>query len=133
MATKKITMSNDHKAALAAGRKQSQAVKAYLEALKATKPRRGRKRTTETITSRLAVINNELPEADALQEVLLLQERTNLEAELASMGASVDLSKLEEGFVAVAASYSASKGIDHATWRKVGVQPGVLAKAGIKR
>ena len=126
-------MSDDHKEALAIGRNQSRAVKAYLEALKSSKPKRGRKRSTETITARLEVIGEELVEADALQEVLLLQEQANLERELAAVDASIDLSELEEGFIAVASAYSAAKGIDHATWRKVGVDASVLTKAGIKR
>ena len=43
------------------------------------------------------------------------------------------LSELEAEFIAVAASYSQSKGIDYATWRKVGVAADTLSKAGIKR
>lgn len=134
MATRKTrTMSPEHKEALAAGRSQSRAVKAYLTALENNKPRRGRKRTASSITKRLEKIAEELKTADALQEVLLLQEQTNLERELAALEADVDLSGLEEEFIKVAAAYSQSKGIEYATWRKVGVSPEVLAKAGIKR
>ena len=75
-------MSDQHKEALATGRNQSRAVKAYLAALKSNKPKRGRKRTAESISNRLAKIANELPTADALQEVLLLQEQVDLEKEL---------------------------------------------------
>jgi hypothetical protein len=42
-------MSDEHKAALAEGRNQGRAVRRYLEALDAHKPRRGRKRTTESM------------------------------------------------------------------------------------
>ena len=46
-------MSDDHKAALAQGRHESRVVREYLEALKSTKPKRGRKRTAESIQKRL--------------------------------------------------------------------------------
>lgn len=127
------TMSDEHKAALATGRNQSRAVKAYLAALKANKPKRGRKRTAGSITSQLAKIAEELPTADPLQEVLLLQLQVDLERELRTMSADIDMGDLETEFVAVALGYSASKGIDYATWRKVGVSAETLAKAGIRR
>lgn len=126
-------MSNEHKQALAVGRNQSRAVKAYLDALKSNKPKRGRKRTPDSIQTRLGKIAHELTNADALQEVLLLQEQANLERELATMGTEIDTSQLEGEFISVAAAYSASKGIDYATWRKVGVTAEVLKKAGISR
>lgn len=132
-ASKTKGMSAEHKEALATGRNQSRAVKAYLAALKNNKPKRGRKRTAESINSRLAKIAEELPTADALQEVLLLQEQVDLEKELQTMGNAVDISGLETEFIAVALGYSTSKGIDYATWRKVGVSADVLSKAGIKR
>ena len=50
----KRPMSDDHKAALAAGRNEGRAVRRYLEALEAHKPKRGRKRTPESIQKRLA-------------------------------------------------------------------------------
>lgn len=126
-------MSDDHKAALATGRNQSRAVKAYLAALKANKPKRGRKRTAASITSQLAKIAEELPTADPLQEVLLLQLQVDLEKELKTMNADIDMGDLEAEFITVALGYSVSKGIDYATWRKVGVSADTLAKAGIKR
>jgi hypothetical protein len=42
-------LSEDHKAALAEGRAQGRAVRRYLEALEAHRPRRGRKRTVESM------------------------------------------------------------------------------------
>ena len=101
--TQSREMSDEHKAALATGRAQSRAVKAYLEALKTNKPKRGRKRTTESITKRLEVIADELNSADALQEVLLLQEQTDLQTELESFDQQIDMSALERDFVANAA------------------------------
>ena len=52
MAPRPGQMSDEHKAALAEGRAQGRAVRAYLEALEANKPRRGRKRTVATARAR---------------------------------------------------------------------------------
>ena len=57
----------------------------------------------------------------------------DLNAELEIIGAKVDLTALEAGFVAAAKSYSGRKGISYAAWRAVGVSPGVLKRAGISR
>jgi hypothetical protein len=100
----KATMTNAHKEALAQGRDESRAVREYLEALDQHRPRRGRKRTPDSIT-----------------------------AELGTLGAAVDLSELEKGFVAVAKSYSDRKGISHAAWRELHVPADVLKRAGIVR
>src|SRR5215210_5349048 len=62
---KSRTMSDEHKAALAEGRSQGRAVRRYLEALEANKPKRGRKRTPEGIQRRLAAIEERMASADA--------------------------------------------------------------------
>jgi hypothetical protein len=46
-------MSAGHKQALAVGREDSRAVRQYLEALQSHKPKRGRKRTSESVRARL--------------------------------------------------------------------------------
>ena len=126
-------MSDSHKAALAEGREQGRAVRSYLEALEAHKPKRGRKRTTESVQKRLAAIDEKLAEADALTRLHLVQERMNLESELANGDNTVDMQGLEDDFVAAAAPYGARKGITYAAWRQLGLDPGVLRRAGIKR
>ena len=126
-------MSDSHKAALAEGREQGRAVRRYLEALEAHKPKRGRKRTPESVQKRLAAIDEKLPEADALTRLHLVQERMNLEQELAASDNGVDLQELEDEFVAAAAPYGARKGITYAAWRQLGVDPSVLRRAGIRR
>src|SRR5258708_9774860 len=78
-------MTAEHKAALAKGREQANAVRAYLEALEANRPKRGRKRTPESIERRLAAIDAEYEIAGALKALQLLQERKNLEAELTTL------------------------------------------------
>jgi hypothetical protein len=126
-------VTKEHKAAMATGRAESRAVSNYLEAMAANKPRRGRKRTPESIKNRLEVIEAELDEADMLSRVNLVQERMNLLEELGGMEEKVDLSEFESEFVHVAASYSDRRGITYAAWREIGVTPEVLKKAGIGR
>ena len=132
-ATAKKPMSSEHKAALAEGREQGRAVRAYLEALESNHPKRGRKRTPESIEKRLAVIDGALADADPLKRVQLLQERLDLTDELAKLTDTTDLTMLEAGFVKAAAGYSERKGISYATWREVGVPAATLTAAGIKR
>ena len=126
-------MSDAHKQALAQGRVQGRAVRRYLEALEAHKPKRGRKRTPESINRRLATVEKTMPDADPLTRVQLIQERMDLERELAQATKKVDLSELERGFVKAARRYGERKGISYAAWRAAGVDPAVLRKAGISR
>ena len=79
---KSAGMSDAHKAALAEGRAQGRAVRRYLEALEAHKPKRGRKRTPESMKKRLDRIGAELQTADPLKRLQLRQERLDLESEL---------------------------------------------------
>ena len=129
----KESMSDAHKAALARGRTEGRTVRVYLEALRANKPSRGRKRTPESINKRLAAIDDEFATADAMTELKLIQERRDLSAELATMGDVLDVGSYEEAFVAVAKSYSDRHGISYASWREVGVPAGVLTRAGLSR
>jgi hypothetical protein len=126
-------MSAEHKQALAIGREEGRAVRQYLEALDAHRPRRGRRRAVESIQRRLEQIDRELPGADALTRVHLVQEQMDLQSELESKTETVDLSALEDAFVKAAKGYSQRKGITYTAWREVGVEPSVLARAGIPR
>lgn len=128
------SMSGSHKEALAVGRDQGRAVRRYLEALEANKPRRGRKRTPEGIQKRLAAIDERLATADALSRLHLAQERMDLEAELAAAGnGGVEIEALEAEFIRAAGPYSERKGITYDAWRAAGVQPRVLKAAGVGR
>jgi hypothetical protein len=126
-------MSDEHKAALAEGRNQGRAVRNYLEALEATKPKRGRKRTPDSIKKRLDAIDAAMAGADKLTELKLRQEKVNLERELEAGSVAVDLSALERDFVAVANAYGNRQGITYQVWRETGVPAAVLKKAGIGR
>jgi uncharacterized protein YicC (UPF0701 family) len=131
--TAKRTMSSEHKAALAEGRSEGRAVKNYLEALQQNRPKRGRRRTTDSIKKRLAVIDASFADVSALQQLQMTQERMDLQKELGAMGTTVDLSSLETEFVKTAAGYSQRKGISYAAWRELGVPADVLKKAGVSR
>lgn len=127
-------MSDEHKAALAEGREQGRAVKRYLEALAAQRPRRGRKRSPESISTRMTVIDERLPSAEPLERLHLEQDRADLQQGLDALaGPGEDLATIEGEFVAVAAAYDQRKGISYSTWRTVGVEPRVLREAGIGR
>lgn len=129
----KRAMSAEHKAALAEGREQGRAVRSYLEALEANRPKRGRKRTAETITKRLSRIEHELEGADAVRRLTLVQERLDLQDELETLGQESNLEEVEQAFIEAAAPYGARKGISYAAWREAGVSAAVLRQAGITR
>jgi hypothetical protein len=130
-------MSAAHKAALAAGRDDGRAVKAFLEALEvASAPRpRGRPRTRASVENRLKAIENELKSATALARLHLVQERRDLRAELERLArpTEADMRALRQKFVAVAKRYSERKGISYAAWREVGVDAATLRAARIAR
>jgi hypothetical protein len=126
-------MSSEHKAALAVGRNEGRAVRVYLEALESNRPKRGRKRTAESVTRRLAAVEKQLQTADPLRRLQLVQEQMDLRAELDAMNNKVDLRALEDEFVKAAKGYSRRKRISYAAWRQIGVAPNVLKRAGIGR
>ena len=126
-------MSKAHKKALATGRTEARTVRRYLDALESHGPKRGRKRTPESIERRLAAISQTIEDADPLTVLKLTQERMDLEAELISLDAGEELAALEAEFVAIAASYSDRREISYNAWREVGVPAAVLRQAGIGR
>jgi len=127
-------MSADHKAALALGRDQGRVVRRYLDALETNKPKRGRKRTPESVEKRLLQVKRDIVTADPLTRLTLAQERIDLEREVEDRGeGKVDMTTLEQDFIKAAAEYGRRKGISYAAWREVGVAPSVLKEAGISR
>lgn len=137
-AAKKTGMSDEHKQALAEGRRQAKAVADYLEALKiASAPKkRGRQRTPESIQQRLDAIERELAsDPSPLVEVQLIQERLDLQEELQQKQdqEQIDPDQYLPGFIESAAAYSERKGITYDAWRQLGVAPRVLKEAGVSR
>jgi len=126
-------MTQEHKDALAEGRAQGRAVRGYLEALEAHRPKRGRKRTPESMRARLSTIEASLDAADPMTRLQLVQERLDLAAAITAAETTIDLSALEDGFVTAASGYGERKGISYAAWREVGVPAAILKRAGIGR
>ena len=126
-------VTESHKAAMAQGREEGRVVRDYLQALREMKPKRGRKRTPESVQARLVHVDDALKTADVITELSLIQERADLMAELDGLRNMATLDEYEAPFVEVAAAYSARKGIHYNTWREVGVPSLVLRRAGIGR
>lgn len=120
---------------MAQGRQESAAVRVYLEALRSSKPKRGRKRTRDSVESRLGEVEAQLAAGvSPMDELGLVQERRDLRAELEAFGDDGGgLEAAQAEFVKVAASYSERRGISYASWRDVGVPAAVLREAGVPR
>jgi hypothetical protein len=131
--SKNHVMTAQHKAALAKGREEGLAVRRYLEAIESSRPRRGRRRTSASITKRLEAIEVELATADPLTRLHLIQQKKDLTDELDRTAETEDIGELEKQFVKVAQAYGERKGISYATWRTAGVPASVLQKAGVAR
>lgn len=126
-------MSDEHKAALAAGRAESRAVDDYLSALAEAKPKRGRRRTPESIQKQLTRIEEELPGAKPVRKLHLVQKRLELNEELEALRNPIDPAQFQKEFIRIAKSYSDRQGISYAAWREVGVPDTVLKQAGISK
>lgn len=127
-----MPMSAEHKAALAQGRRESRAIKSYLQALGSRRP--GRPVTAESVQKRITAIDERISaETDPLKQLDLRQERIDAEETLKEVEAKQDIEELESGFIEVAKSYSGRKGISYTAWRQVGVPASVLKQAGIPR
>ena len=113
----------------------NKAVRDYLDALAVSAPKRGRKRTADSVTARISAVGNAMGDASVTKRLGLVQERLDLEAELDTMARadSVDMDELEAAFVKAATSYGGQRGISYAAWREVGVSAATLKAAGIRR
>ena len=127
-----MAMSNEHKTALAQGRLEARAIKAYLGAIGTRK--RGRPVTRETLTARIQRLDGQIvTEPNPLKALDLRQARLEAQQHLTRLEDAVDLNALEKEFVAHAAAYSGRKGISYAAWREAGVPAAALQKAGVRR
>ncbi len=126
-------VSEETKMARAHGQAQGRTVSRYLTALDSMAPKRGRQRSEERMKARIAELPAEIAGAKPLKRVHLIQELMDLEAELANRSEPVDISGVENEFIAIAAEYSERKGISYAAWREVGVPASVLKAAGVAR
>lgn len=126
-------MTAEHKRALAVGREQSRHVAAYLDALAANKPKRGRKRTPESIRKQLGEVAAKIPTASGVKKLEFAHTRIALERELETLDIKVDLTGLRKNFLKHAKAYSERKGYSYQAWRDAGVSAQDLTDAGITR
>ena len=109
------------------------AVRDYLDALRANKPKRGRKRTPDSIKKRLAAIDDQLKTADALNELSSSRSDATSPAELDSMGTAVDVGRrgrLRQGRRQL---QRAPGDLVHRRGARSACRPPVLKRAGISR
>jgi hypothetical protein len=126
-----MAMSEEHKEALARGRREARAIKAYLKALESRRP--GRPVSKESLQKRLEKVNVKLESTEnPLETVDLIQTKLDIERSLSEVENAQDMDSLEAGFVENAASYSERKGVTYTAWREFGVPAKVLRSAGIK-
>lgn len=125
-----MAMSQEHKDALAVGRNEARAIKAYLRALETTNP--GRSVTKETLEQRLTRINERIKASDSpLKSVDLIQTRLDIEQAISNLDDMENFTQLEAEFCAHARSYSERKGITYTAWREFGVSAATLRAAEV--
>jgi hypothetical protein len=110
-------------------RTETKAVAAYLTALRAPKVPAGSRAKLEQRRTQIEQWLRE--ESSPIREVELIQQRLDIDAQLAQIDQAERLAELEEAFVKVAASWAKRSGISAAAVREVGVPARVLAKAGL--
>jgi hypothetical protein len=120
---------SDRPTARGARRAETSAVAANLTALRSPKVPANRRAALE---KRRAQIEQWIAEEPSpIREVELVQQRLDIDAQLAQIDQSARLPELEAGFVKVAASWAKRSGITAAALREVGVPAGVLRRAGL--
>lgn len=123
-------MTQEHKEALAQGRREARAIKKYLKALESRRP--GRPVTRESLEKRLARTNEKIEAEDSpLKVVELIQTRLDIEEQLAKLEDSADFEELEANFVEHVKSYSERKEISYSAWREYGVPAATLRAGGV--
>jgi len=110
-------------------RAETNTVAAYLAALKAPKvPARSRAALKKRRTQIEQWITDE---PSPIREVELIQQRLDIDAQLAQIDQAARIRELEAAFVEVAASWAKRTGISAAALREVGVPTSVLRRAGL--
>lgn len=124
---RKGTMTEEHKAALADGRREGHAIRAYLAAIAAQDgaQKRGRKPATAE------ALQEQLDEAtDPVERVLL---RARVRQAVARESNRPDYTTVEADFIKYVLPFSERLGITWGDWRAEGVSVDVLLQAGFKR
>lgn len=114
---------------------QERIVRRYLSEVEGARAGRNLKRTADAVGNRITKVDELLVSADPLSRVHLTQERIELHAEYVRLtnGSRAERSQLERDFIRVVRSYGDRHGITYAAWRQVGVDAGVLERAGIHK
>lgn len=125
-----MSMSQEHKDALAQGRREARAIKNYLKAVDGRKP--GRPVTRESLEKRLEKTVARIDsEEDPLKRVELIQTRLDIEDQLSSLEEAANFKELEVEFIENVKSYSERKDISYTAWRESGVPAATLRAAGV--
>lgn len=125
-----MPMTEEHKQALAQGRREARAIKRYLKALESRKP--GRPVTKESLEKRLAKTDEKIGEEDnPLKRVELIQTKLDIEDQLSKLEEAADFDELETDFIDHVKSYSERKEISYTAWREYGVPAATLRAAGV--
>lgn len=125
-----MAMSKQHKEALARGRKEARAVKAYLKAIDERSS--GRQPSKETLRNRLDKVNEKIGSTDdPLKRVDLLQSKLDMEKAISRVEDRDNFDHIEKAFVKNVKSYSQRKGITYTAWREFGVPASVLRAGGV--
>lgn len=125
-------MDDQHKEALARGRREGHIVRSYLRALEEG-DEQAERADSESLAFEFGRIETRLAGGvDPLERVELIQRKTEIERELTTARPSTSLEDLEHRFVSVIRSYATRKGLSYWALREVGVPDGVLARAGIQ-
>ena len=113
-------------------RAETNAVAAYLTALKGPRPSGSSKAKREGLVRRRAQVEQWISEERSpIREVELIQQRLDVDAQLAQLDQAARLPELEEAFVNVTASWAKRSGASAAALREVGVPASVLRRAGL--
>ena len=113
-------------------RAKTNAVAAYLTALKGPRPSGSSKAKREGLMRRRAQVEQWISEERSpIREVELIQQRLDVDAQLAQLDQAARLPELEEAFVNVAASWAKRTGVSAAALREVGIPASVLRRGGL--
>lgn len=123
----------EHKEALAKGRRQAKAVRAYLQALESGK-QSARPVDHKALQERIDQLQAEIDqETSPVKRVEFIQRRIDVERQLARSEDQPDFEELERGFIEAAKEYSQRRGITYSAWRELGVPVSVLREAAVPR
>lgn len=117
-----------------AGRRRSQTatIRKYLGMI-AERPRNGYRADPERLQKKLEGVCAAMVDADPISRVKLVQQRMDLEQQLADIEGESEYEEAEAAFIEHAWDWAQREGIGYAALREVGVTAAILDQAGISR